>query len=75
MRKNKISVSIMLPEEVKDKLKALAMSSGRSKSAYIRQILRRYIQYVETKDTPNAEKVKWDIEKLRFILPPGESTE
>ena len=71
MRKNKISVSITLTEEVNDKLKALAKSSGRSRSAYIRQILRRYIQYVETKDSPRAQPVNWDLDKPWTIAPSG----
>ena len=75
MHRKKVSVSIVLTEEISEKLAMLAQRSGRSRSAYIRQILRRYIQYVETKDTPNAEKVDWDIDKSWFILSPGVSTE
>ena len=75
MCRKKVTVSIVLTEEISEKLTVLARRSGRSRSAYIRQVLRRYIQYVETKDTPNAKKVDWDIDRFRFILPPGESTE
>ena len=75
MRKKKISVSISLTEEVNDTIKLLAKNSGRSKSAYIRQVLRRYIQYVETKDSPNAQPVDWEIDRAWTMAPPGESEE
>ena len=72
MNGEKISVSVVLTKEINEKLKELAQRSRRSKSAYIRQILRRYIQYVETRDDPSAEKVDWDIDKFWYIAPPGE---
>ena len=72
MSGEKISVSVVLIEEINEKLKELARRSRRSKSAYIRQILRRYIQYVETRDDPSAEKVDWDIDKFWYIASPGE---
>ena len=72
MNGEKISVSVVLTKEINEKLKELAQRSRRSKSAYIRQILRRYIQYVETRDDPSAEKVDWDIDKFWCVVPPGE---
>ena len=72
MNGEKISVSVVLTKEINEKLKELAQRSRRSKSAYIRQILRRYIQYVETRDDPSAEKVDWDIDKFWCIASPGE---
>ena len=72
MSGEKVSVSVVLTEEINEKLKELARRSRRSKSAYIRQILRRYIQYVETRDDPSAEKVDWDIDKFWCIASPGE---
>ena len=68
----KVSVSVVLTKEINEKLKELAQRSRRSKSAYIRQILRRYIQYVEARDAPSAEKVDRDIDKFWCIAPPGE---
>ena len=73
MSGEKVSVSVVLTKEINEKLKELARRSRRSKSAYIRQILRRYIQYVETRDEPSAEKVDWDIDKFWCIASPGES--
>ena len=72
MHRKKVSVSIVLTEDVNEKLKELARRSRKSKSAYIRQVLRRYTQYIETKDDPNAEKVDWDIEASWRIAPSGE---
>ena len=61
MRTKKVSVSVLLPETVNEKLKEFAARSGRTRSAYIRQILRRYIRYMETKDDADATAVDWEI--------------
>ena len=45
MRTKKVSVSVLLPETVNEKIKEFAARSGRTRSAYIRQILRRYPVY------------------------------
>ena len=73
MSRKKVSVSVMVTAEMNEKLIELAKKAGRSRSTYIRQILRRYIQYVETKDDPNAPAVDWDIDKWWHIPPPGVS--
>ena len=54
MNRKKVTVSIVLPEEIDEKLRRLAWESHRTRSAYIRQILRKYVQYMETKDDPHA---------------------
>ena len=61
MRTKKVSVSVLLPEMVNEKIKEFAARSGRTRSAYIRQILRRYIRYMETKDDADATAVDWEI--------------
>ena len=61
MRTKKVSVSVLLPKTVNEKIKEFAARSGRTRSAYIRQILRRYIRYMETKDDADATAVDWEI--------------
>ena len=61
MRTKKVSVSVLLPETVNEKIKEFAARSGRTRSAYIRQTLRRYIRYMETKDDADATAVDWEI--------------
>ena len=61
MRTKKVSVSVLLPETVNEKIKEFAARSGRTRSAYIRQILRRYIRYMETRDDPDAGEMDWEI--------------
>ena len=61
MRTKKVSVSVLLPETINEKIKEFAARSGRTRSAYIRQILRRYIRYMETKDDAVATAVDWEI--------------
>ena len=61
MRTKKVSVSVLLPEMVNEKIKEFAARSGRTRSACIRQILRRYIRYMETKDDADATAVDWEI--------------
>ena len=61
MRTKKVSVSVLLSETVNEKIKEFAARSGRTRSAYIRQILRRYIRYMETKDDADATAVDWEI--------------
>ena len=48
----KKTVSMLLPMKVYEPLKALADADGRPLSAYIRQILRRYIRYMQTHQEP-----------------------
>ena len=61
MRRERVSISLLVPRELREKLTALAAESGRTRAAYIRQILRRYLQYLETKDDPDAPRVDWEI--------------
>ena len=71
MGRKKVPVNVLLPEEMNEKIKNLATEVRRSRSAYIRQILRRYLQYVETRDDPSAEKVDWDFDKIWRRIPSG----
>lgn len=73
MNRKKIPVSVMLPEEIDQKLRRLAWESHRTRSAYIRQILRKYVQYMETKDNPNAKPMNWDIDYWMYSALPGVS--
>lgn len=70
MHTKKISVSVLIPEHINEKIKELAKTSHRTKSAYIRQILRRYVEYVETRDDPDAKPVDWDIDKFYLAAAP-----
>ena len=57
MRGKKVTISVLVPEPIIEKRKTLAAGRGRTKSAYIRQILRRYIRCVETKKGPDREEM------------------
>ena len=45
--------------------------TGKISMAYEEKILRRYLQYVETRDDPSAEKVDWDFDKIWRRIPSG----
>ena len=70
MNRKKVTVSIVLPEEIDEKLRRLAWESHRTRSAYIRQILRKYVQYMETKDDPHAKPMNWAIDYWIYSAPP-----
>ena len=40
-------LSLLLPLELHDTLKAMAEENGRSLSGYVRQILKRYVRHAE----------------------------
>ena len=61
MRREKVTISVLVPRELREQLTALAAESGRTRAGYIRQILRRYLQYLETKDDPGGPQVDWEI--------------
>lgn len=71
MNRKKVPVSVMLPEEIDQKLRRLAWESHRTRSAYICQILRKYVQYMETKDNPHAKPMNWAIDDWKYSTPPG----
>ena len=52
-------LSLLLPLELHDTLKAMAEENGRSLSGYVRQILKRYVRHVEAE----GEKGWWTVEK------------
>ncbi len=60
MREKKVCVSVPLPEQMNERLKKLAKDSGRTKAAYIRQILRRYMKYLDAWDDPDADPADWE---------------
>lgn len=62
MDRKKVSISLLLPEAMDEQIKKLAADTHRSKSGYIRQILRRYLRYLETKENLTADPVDWDIQ-------------
>ena len=72
MREKKVPVSVLLPEHVDNCIKELAKESGRTKSAYIRQILRRYKEYIETRDDLEAKPINWDIDKFYLAAAPAD---
>lgn len=57
----KSTVTILMPDDLKEQLTAQAAKHGRTRAAYIRQILRRYLQYLETRDDPDGPQVDWEI--------------
>ena len=61
MCEKKIQVSVMLPIGLNEKLKTLAVATTRTKSAYIRQILRRYLQYLQCQDPDERAAFDWQI--------------
>lgn len=61
MRGNKVTVSVLLPEAINEKLKTLAAANGRTKSAYIRQILRRYLRYLEAESGTERAEMDWEV--------------
>ena len=48
-------LSLLLPLELHDRLKAMAEENGRSLSGYVRQILKRYVRHAEAE----GEKGWW----------------
>ena len=74
MHGKKVAVSVLLTEEMAEKVGRLAKESHRSRSAYMRQVLRKYIQCMETKDDPEAEPVNWEMDQwvyFRSLDAPG----
>ena len=61
MRRNKKTVTVLMPQELWDALTKFAQDRGRTRSACIRQILRRYLRYMETRDDPDAGEMDWEI--------------
>lgn len=43
----KKTISVLVPEELYQELSQLAEGSSRSLSAYIRQVLKEYVQYLD----------------------------
>ena len=68
MYRKKVTVSLLMTEEMNERFRELARKSGRSKSAYIRQVLRRYIEYLDTRDNPNAKPINWDIDRCWYCV-------
>ena len=58
----KVSVSILLPEIMNQRIEEQARKAHRTKSGYIRLILWRYMEYLDAKQTPRAKPVDWDIQ-------------
>ena len=52
-------LSLLLPLELHDRLKAMAEENGRSLSGYVRQLLKRYVRHVAAE----GEKGWWTVEK------------
>lgn len=61
-RRKSIPVYLSLTEEVYNRIDRLAVETGRSKCRYIRQIIRRYLEYLDKLDQPDAEPVDWWID-------------
>ena len=70
MPRKKVMVSLLMTEEMNERFKELAQKSKRSKAAYIRQVLRRYIEYLDTRDDPNAKPINWDIDRCWYFVSP-----
>ncbi len=61
MKEKSIPVHLTLPEHVYERIDRLAAETGRSKCRYIRQIVRRYLEYLDKLDQPDASPVNWRI--------------
>ena len=61
MSEKKVHISLILPVELNERFKVLAAESYRTKSAYIRQVLRRYLQYLDHLETGDEAEIDWRI--------------
>lgn len=62
MTEKKVQGGILAPEHINETLKIMAGKTHRTKSAYIRQILRRYVECLEKKEEPGKRFREWDID-------------
>ena len=62
MEAKKVSVSVLLPDAMNQRIEGLAKKTHRTKSGYIRLILWRYMEYLDAKANPRAKPVDWDIQ-------------
>ena len=62
MEAKKVSVSVLLPEAMNQRIEEQAKKTHRTKSGYIRLILWRYMEYLDAKKNPRAKPVDWDIQ-------------
>ena len=62
MPRELVPVYIQLPKETNQRIIELARTHGYSKSAYIRQIIRIYLLYLDRKANPEREPiVDWEV--------------
>ena len=62
MEAKKVSVSVLLPEAMNQRIEEQARKAHRTKSGYIRLILWQYMEYLDAKQTPRAKSVDRDIQ-------------
>ena len=62
MKQKPIPVYLTLPEPIYQQVDQLAREHKRSKCRYIRQIIRRYLEYLDKADKPDAPPVNWKID-------------
>ena len=62
MKSKSIPVYLTLTEQAYERIDRLSVEAGRSKCRYIRQIIRRYLEYLDKLDQPGAEPVDWRID-------------
>ena len=72
MKERPVPAYLSLPESLYQRIDQLARENGRSKCKYIRQIIRRYLRYLDRREDPDAPPVQWEIESLQVLLNPSE---
>lgn len=59
IRGPKKTVSVLMPQDLYDRVKQQAEKKGRTMAGYIRQVLRRYLWHVE--HAPDTLTGEWEI--------------
>ena len=62
MREKAIPVYLSLPEHVNERIDQLAEETGRSTCKYIRQIIRKYLKYLDQADQTDAPPLDWRVD-------------
>jgi len=61
MQKNLVPIHLRLTEEEKQRIGQLAQETGHSRCAYIRQIVRGYLRYLDEYDDPEKNPMDWKV--------------
>lgn len=61
MERKMVPVYLKLPEEMSKRIDQLAKEGGYSRCAYVRQIVRRYLVYLDHQDDPMERPIDWTV--------------